>query len=213
MFYFHGTRKPNFPNTNISYDNYWKKVGFKVRCKLLEREEIFIKWIKDGSVLDLACGNSSLMKTINGEAMDISPLVIKEQKKLGVNAFVGDFNNPQLKKNYDYIVLSETLEHSSNPENIINKIRKHAKYLVISIPNSAFYRYRLGLLMGRFPTQWNYHPSEHLRYWSHKDSLDWLKAMKLKLVDCKSSNGFIGKNIWKNLLGHQICYLIKTDGN
>jgi len=44
--------------------------------------------------------------------------------------------------------------------------------------------------------------------------MDWLGAMGLKIIKCQSSNGFkIGKNLWKNLLGHQICYLTKTDEN
>jgi hypothetical protein len=61
----------------------------------------------------------------------------------------------------------------------------------------------------RFFTQWKSHPSEHLRYWSHKDFLDWLSAMNLDVVRAKASNGFELKDIWQNLFGHQICYLTK----
>lgn len=225
MFYFHGTRKPNFKDVqNLNYDDYWKFRGFRLRGKLREREYIFIDWIKDGSsVLDLACGNSPLLLELKNKkkclvkAIDISPTVINEQDKLGVSGFVGNFNDSDftLDKFYDYIVLNETIEHSAQPEMVIKRIKKHSRYLMFSIPNSAFYRYRIGLMFrGRFFTQWAYHPSEHLRYWSHIDFMDWLGAMGLKIIKCQSSNGFkIGKNLWKNLLGHQICYLTKTDEN
>jgi len=79
------------------------------------------------------------------------------------------------------------------------------------LPNSAFYRYRIGLMFkGRFFTQWLYHPSEHLRYWSHIDFLDWLKALNFNIIEFKSSNGPFLKNIWPNMFGNQICYLVKT---
>jgi len=50
------------------------------------------------------------------------------------------------------------------PEDVIKKMSKISKFLVITIPNSAFYRFRLQLLFGRFLKQWVLHPSEHLRF-------------------------------------------------
>jgi len=222
MFYFQGTRKPNFKNIQkINYDEYWRKRGFELRSKLMAREKIFFNWIKpDSSVLDMGCGNSRLLyelkqqKKCRSFGLDISDLVIENLKKMGIEGKVNDIENHnfQLSENYDYIILSEVLEHLREPEELIGRIKKQTNYLLISIPNIAFYRYRIGLgLKGRFPAQWVFHPSEHLRYWSHLDFLDWLKAMNLKLIKSRSSNGFgFLKNIFKNLFGHQICYFVQT---
>lgn len=227
-FFFFGTRKPNFKNIQyLDYDKYWQHRGVKIRRreKLRDREKIFINWIDKGaSVLDIACGDSPLLlnlKERNGcqvEGMDISSLIVNEQKKVGVSATVADINSEdfQLKKKYDYIILSEVLEHLVFPEKLLAKIKKQAKYLIISFPNSAFYRYRISFLFGgHFFTQWTYHPAEHLRFWSHIDFLDWLDALGFDIVKCEASNGLtFGPiklfNIWKNLFGYQMCYLVKS---
>ena len=222
MFYFHGARKPDFRNTKkINYNDYWRKRGFELRDKLIERENIFFEWInRYSSVADIGCGNSRLLFELKNKkncqvyGVDVSPLVIANLKKFGIkgeikNIEADDFN---LDGKFDYLILSEVLEHLQNPEDLILKLKKKAQYLLISIPNSAFYRYRFNLMFkGRFFTQWMFHPSEHLRYWSHKDFLDWLKALGLRPVKCRASNGFFLKNIFVNLFGHQICYLVENN--
>lgn len=224
MFFFHGTRKPDFRNIKkIDYDQYWKERGFKLRDKLLEREVIFFDWIKDNSlVVDVGCGNSRLISELKNKkncqvfGIDISSLVIDNLKQLGIKGKVAniesdDFN---LEQRCNYLILSEVLEHIRNPEDLILKIKNKADYFLITVPNSAFYRYRLGLMFkGRFFTQWRSHPSEHLRYWSHRDFKDWLKAMGLEILKVKPSNGFLMKDIFPNLFGHQICYLVKKNEN
>lgn len=226
IFSFSGTRKPDFKNIQyLDYDKYWQHLGVKIRDKgkLRDREMIFIKWIdKNSLVLDIACGDSPLLLTLKKEkncrveGFDISSLIIKEQNKVGVSALVVDISSDdfELDKNYDFIILSEVLEHLVFPEKLLAKLKGHAKYLIISFPNSAFYRYRISfLLKGRFFAQWVYHPAEHLRFWSHIDFLDWLDALGLKVVASKASNGLtIGPfklfNLWKNLFGFQMCYLV-----
>lgn len=222
MFYFHGTRKPNFEDMKkIDYDNYWQNRGFELRDKLMEREKIFFDWISPGSsVVDVGCGNSRLLfelkkkKKCKVYGIDISSLVINSLERKGIKGRAIDIESDSfsLDKHFDYLILSETLEHLRFPEDLILKIRGQSEHLLISIPNTAFYRYRLGLMFkGRFPTQWREHPSEHLRYWGHKDFLDWLKVMNLELIQSKASNGFLFKDIMTNLFGHQICYFTKPN--
>lgn len=221
MFYFKGTRKPDYTKTQkIDYDRFWAERGFEMRSKLLEREQIFFDWISEESkVLELGCGNSRLLWELKNKkrcqvlAMDISALAIQGLLKEGINAKVANIEDPNfsIEGDFDYIIMSEVLEHLRFPEDMIKKLSAHTNFFVLSVPNSAFYRYRLGLLVrGRFFTQWAMHPSEHLRYWSHKDFLDWLRAMNLEVVRSRASNGFWFKNFWSNMLGHQICYLAKT---
>src|SRR3989338_2341001 len=221
-FYFPGSRKPNFSKIKrVSYDDYWTERGFQMRSKLMEREVIFFDWITRGStVLDVGCGTSRLLFELKAQKQcrvsgaAISPLVVASLQQAGIDAFVANIEDSafQLIDHYDYIICSETIEHLSQPEELIAKLKAAADYLVPSVPNSAFYRYRLGLMFrGRFFTQWMSHPSEHLRYWSHTDFLDWLSAMGLTVVTFKASNGFELKDILPNMFGHQICYLAKTN--
>jgi methionine biosynthesis protein MetW len=229
MFYFHGTRKPNFKNiSNLDYNKYWDYQCPGLRDKLREREYIFIDLIKKNSkVLDIACGMSPFLiklkekKGCEVTAYDISSRAVEEQKKHGIRAEVNDISSPDFnpREEFDYVVMSEIVEHLVFPEKLINFLKRRTKYFLISLPNSGFYRYRWGLLFnGRFFTQWAYHPAEHLRFWTHIDFIDWLDALGLRVEKSVVSNGLnIGPiklyNLWPNLFGHQIVYLCRANND
>lgn len=221
MFYFRGMRKPDFKNIKkIDYDEYWRTRGFALRGKFMEREQIFFDWIAPNSrVLDVGCGSSRLLlelkekKNCSVLGVDSSAIVLEGQKKAGVEVRLGDIESTEFNVEgyFDYIILSEVLEHLRDSESLVSKLAPHARHLAISVPNSAFYRYRFGLMFkGRFFTQWRYHPAEHLRFWSHSDFLEWLSALGLDVEKTVASNGFWFKDICPNLFGHQICYLVST---
>lgn len=211
------------PLADFDYDAYWSARDVAIRKRLHDREEIFFDWIAPGSrVLDAAAGNSFLPRVLKEKKQcamtiyDISEKVIAAQAAHGldarkINLSDGSFH---LKSNYDYVILSEILEHLPFPEKVVAKIAPHTQFLIISVPNSAFYKFRLQLLGGRFFKQWAAHPSEHLRFWSHKDFLEWLDALGLHVIKTKASNGFdIGSlkvyRLFPNLFGHQMVYLCK----
>lgn len=224
-FYFPAMRKPDFKKMKFfDYNEYWKYRGLRIREEVRDREKIFIDWVKDGSkVLDLACGNALVLKELKQKkrcwvaGIDISSLIVEEQKKIGVPAAAKNITDDNfcLENHYDYIIMSEILEHIQYPEKLIEKVKNSADYFIISVPNSAFFRYRTDFLIkGRFFTQWACHPAEHLRYWSYTDFVAWLDALGLEVVDCKSAVGLSLGRIrldekWKNLFAHQICYLVK----
>jgi methionine biosynthesis protein MetW len=222
---FEGARLPDFRGIRaLDYDDYWKKRGFSVSGKLKQRERIFLEWIPKGArVLDVGCGNSRLPlvlkeKGCDVQVADVSALVLEGYRALGIGAVRLDLDRvaeAKLDGTYDVIVMSEVLEHTRNPEEIVARLSPHARRFALSIPNSAFYRYRLHLMFaGRFFTQWVHHPSEHLRYWSHLDFMDWLPAMGLEVEKIAASNGLLDrtglKDAWPNLFGHQICYLARV---
>lgn len=210
MFNFPNTQKPNFSNNrNFDYDTYWHARGKALNQKLKDRELIILDLIStQHRVLDIGCGNSLLPvkikeKGIDIEVADISEAIIKCFSDYQITSYLIDLDRPTekpLTKNYDVIILSEVLEHLKNPEVAISALKDSTKYFIITIPNSAFYRYRWHLLItGRFFKQWVYHPSEHLRFWSHIDFLDWLKAMELDLIDFYPANGFSLLGLWPKL--------------
>lgn len=229
MFLFPNTRKPNFGKIEpLDYNCYWQERGFALHKKLRERDNIILTLIPaEANILDIGCGNSRLPVALKDKGCqvtvaDISPEVLKGYSQSGLEGIVLDLGKiGQWENNlahYDYIILSEVLEHTTNPEEIITVLEKYTDNFLLTVPNSAFYRYRLHLMFsGRFFTQWVYHPSEHLRFWSHSDFLDWLSALNLSLVKSEASNGFtlFGflpglKNWWPNLFGHQIVYFCST---
>jgi len=217
------TRKPDFTQIKkFTYDDYWMQRGFRFNDRLKEREVIIFNLIKpEDKVLDVGCGNSRLglslkEKGCNVSVADISKIVLNEFEKVGIGTYFIDLVkldfNSILDAKWDAIILSEVLEHTPNPEDIIKELKKITDTIIITIPNSAFYKFRFHLLLsGRFFTQWISHPSEHLRYWSHTDFIDWLNAIGLKVIKHKSSNGIkILKDLWPNIFGFQIVYVCST---
>ncbi len=112
---------------------------------------------------------------------------------------------------FHYTIISEVLEHIPHPEKLLSDAGKLSEWIILSVQNSAFYRYRLGLMFrGRFFTQWIKHPAEHLRFWSNKDFMEWLDAIGFDIQNVQSSNGpHLLKDLWPNMFGHQICYLAR----
>lgn len=217
-------RKPDFTKIEkLDYEKYWEDRGFEIADKLKPREVIMRDLIPQGSrVLDLGCGISRLPialreKGVNIEIADVSKRVVEEYGKLGFLGHVRDIEDIRslkFDKVYDVIILSEVLEHTRNPEEIITALKPFTKKFLITVPNSAAYVFRYGLLFrGRFFTQWVMHPSEHLRFWSHIDFVDWLEAMELEVEKMIPSDGFTLRglmpwlpNLWKNFLGYRIVY-------
>ena len=221
LFYFKSTRKPDFQNVKkFDYEKYWEERGFTLRSKLMEREYVFFDWIpKESRVLDCGCGNSRLLYELKAKkgckvfGLDISQKVILELEKMGISGRVSDIEKDDFSdlNGFDFIILSEVLEHIKYPEDLIRKLKNHTKSFLISVPNSAFYRYRLHLMFtGRFFTQWAFHPAEHVRYWSHKDFKEWLTSQDVTLEKFKAASGFELKNIWPNMFCADGCYNIKT---
>jgi len=209
--------------SSFDYKVYWKNRNVKIRQRLLERERIFFDWVKPKTkVLDIAAGNSSLLSSLKKDKMcdvrafDISQEVVDAQNNAGVSASVRDVSsdNFNISDKYEFIILSEILEHLPLPEMLMKKMAGKSEFFLVSIPNAAFYKFRLQLLFGRFLKQWVFHPSEHLRFWSHRDFLDWVDSMGFDVVECEASNGLdVGPvkfyKYMPNMFGHQICYLLK----
>ncbi len=224
---FQGTRQPDFKHVEkIDYDAYWLHRGLAINEKLKEREELMFERIPSGArVLDVGCGNSRLPlvlrdKGVKVEVADISKVVLALYAEHTFITYTLDLEHPDTSPlaTYDYIILSEVLEHITNPEEVLAMLKPHTTRFLITVPNSAFYRYRFHLMFaGRFFTQWVHHPSEHVRFWSHIDFLEWLSAQGLVVEESVASNGFsffglmpFVKNLHKNLFGHQILYVCST---
>lgn len=222
---FLGSRKPDFRagRRALTYDDYWERRGFQARSKLCEREIIIRDLVPEGSsVLIIGCGTSRLPLALRDKGVmvtvsDIAPAAVELFTKQGFPGYVLDLERiaaGSVAGKYDLIIASEVLEHIRNPELAIGILAQHTRRFILSVPNSAFYRYRLHLMFaGRFFVQWANHPAEHLRYWSHADFLEWLDAMDLKVIRAIPSNGLsckglcpFMKDFWPNLFGHQIVY-------
>ena len=194
--------QPNNLPYKVDYDEYWK--NFKAFGPLnsfqKERAEFIANRISSNStLLDLGSGDGALMNylqlknnTIEITVSDNSDYALSHLKLFFKNVIkfdLNDINNYSFNQ-YDYITGLEVLEHIMAPELLLKSmISKSKKGVFISFPNSGYIFYRLRLLFGRFPLQWRYHPSDHIRFWTKKDLVWWLEKLDFKNYEIHSYEG------------------------
>ncbi len=200
------------------YEKYWQTRG---RSGIRPRYQIFSSWIVPGSsILDIGCGDGYLGemlvrdKRVSYRGGDISEegLKIARARGLDVIKLNAKVDLPQFEDDsFDYVIMSEFIEHLVNSEEIILQALGIARRgVLLSIPNVAYWKYRLQLLGGHFPKQWEFAPYEHLRFWSVKDFQYLIGALGIKIKACKASNGkVILRDLWPNLFGFQVCFFLQ----
>jgi methionine biosynthesis protein MetW len=215
---------PKMALQKLDYDEYWdqrRPGGVHPRYRLMG------DIIEAGSsVLDLGCGDGALLaylvETLQVESMgvDLSSQAVDRARNRGVQARVADIARADFcpSQPYDYILLSEVLEHLTDPEELLLRLKGIArKGLLVSIPNSGFWPYRLRLLFGRFPVQWAFHAGEHLRFWTVTDFVWWSRALGYRVKAIYASNGSSPLGLalfrWRpTLFGFQVLFWLTEDG-
>ncbi|MBA7510561.1 hypothetical protein ES705_02546 [subsurface metagenome] len=202
----------------MDYDSYWNKRNVST---ILPRYKIFADLInRKSKVLDIECGDGTCLwylkaeKDIEGEGLDISREAVTRCVKKGIRVNIADVSSSTFKidKKYDYIIISEVLEHIAYLEDLMRKVKGHFNKLVlVSIPNIGYYKHRIRMMFGRFPIKWAFHPAEHLRFWTVKDFIWWAKEIGFEVIDIRPYNGvpFVYK-LMPNLFCHQIVFFLKN---
>ncbi len=208
------------------YDAYWahkteQSMGQLSRYRRA-RAQVFEKIIApDATVLDLGCGDGAILhhlveqRSIKAYGIDLSPKAVAFARGLGLEVVEGDITAPlpgTLDREYDYIILSEVIEHLPDPEGLLLRLRESARVaLLVSIPNTGWWHHRLRLALGRFPLQWVVFPGEHLRFWTLADFRWWTQAQGFDLAQMHPYTGIPGlRRLWPSLFAQGIIYVLKN---
>lgn len=191
---------PRFSKGGLDYAYYWKSRSKSGNSALPKRFSIIAKLLTAKStVLDVGCGDGSLisyLKTvceITASGVDFSSEAISQAASKGIQCRQADIRSSFLSpgEKYDFIILSEVIEHIAEPEILLANLKQSFNNsLIVTIPNTGYLAYRLRLFVfGRFPMQWLHHPAEHLRYWTLKDFKDWSGVLGFKIKKLAASDG------------------------
>jgi methionine biosynthesis protein MetW len=200
----------DFPEMFDDYEMYHANV----KTGLVLRYELIKDWIMPYStILDVGVGDGLMaemcMKDKNAiiSGIDISNTACKKAKERGISVAVRDINyGLGLKSDeyYDYILFIEVIEHTVYPQKILLEAASHSrKGVIVTIPNSAYIKWRIQLLRGYSPRE----SFSHLHYWSIKDFELFCKKLDVQILEFKTDlPSWLLK--FKNLLGWQQCWLI-----
>jgi len=140
--------------------------------------ETIAGWISEGAhVLDLGCGDGSLLRHLNkvrrasGYGIEIDDNKVLASLKNGVNVLQADleaglsgFDNDS----FDYVILSLTLQAVQHTERIVKEMLRVGREGIVTFPNFGYWRHRVHVLMGRVPVsrelpyQWYDTPNIHV---------------------------------------------------
>lgn len=140
--------------------------------------EIIADLVKPNSkVLDIGCGNGELLeflkktKNIDGRGLEISQQQISQALQRGIPAIHGDAESDLSfypDNNFDFAILSQTIQATHRPKEILEEMLRIAEFAIVSLPNFANFRNRFHLLLKgtmpvnkSIPFQWYDTPNIH----------------------------------------------------
>lgn len=209
--------------TNLSWDEHWLsgKDRFATRLSVINR----VLNAKDGkvSVADIGAGAGDLLKLLlernkvskDSVGVDISKDGVERIQKLGLNGILADItgNDFKLSNQFDFVIMSEIIEHIRDVEEILLKLKSTGRYgIIITTPNLGYIWFRLRLLLGRFPQMPQLPPREHIRFWTVIDFKIWARQLGFKVNCVKGCSGFpVLYRLWPSLLANDVLYWIVND--
>jgi SAM-dependent methyltransferase len=154
-------------------------------------------------VLDVGCGAAenyqarvkSMVRSLS--CIDLSSVAVEQARKQGFDASQHDFGNKfKFSDNtYDRAICLEVLEHLFDPLYCVREIYRVLKpggKLVASVPNSGYFRWRLGMLFrldlpfsgSDFANPWR---ADHIRFFDQKSFARLFEVAGFEIETIKSN--------------------------
>ena len=177
--------------------------------------------IEQGSkVLDLGCGNGTLLKMLveekqcSGLGVDINQNNVIESIQKGLSIVQGDIDEGLKEfgdKEFDYVILNQTLQTTEKPDYVIDEMLRSGKKVVVSFPNFGYWRVRFYLFFkGKMPKSrllsfhWYDTPNIHLL--TVADFFEFCKERNIKITkSVYIKRGKISKNPFNQVLTNLLC--------
>jgi methionine biosynthesis protein MetW len=128
-------------------------------------------------VLDLGCGEGELLawlvenKQVLARGVEISSSQVRHAIARGVSVYQGDIDEGLADypdKAFDYVILSQTLQETRSPLEVLREMLRVGRRAIISFPNFGHWSVRIAMLLNGqapktklFPYNWYNSPNIH----------------------------------------------------
>ena len=124
--------------------------------------DLIANLVEDNSkVIDIGCGNGELLNFLSKnknskiQGLEINQKKVNKCVSKGLSVIQGDADKDlglYPEKSFDYVILSQTIQATLEPEKILTELTRIGKRVIVSIPNFGFWKVRLDLLVkGKMP--------------------------------------------------------------
>jgi SAM-dependent methyltransferase len=174
----------------ISFYSLWLRIDGDV--------SFFLEKGRNRTLLDVGCNEGRTLKIYsdNGflvHGIEANPVAGKSAKKKGFQVFIGDLTSFKSPQKHDVVVLSNVLEHISNPRPVLNKIFQILSdegELWISLPN------RNSMFRKLFKKHWiNWHVPFHYFHFDLNTLKDLLSSQGFTIFHYKT----VSPSLWISL--------------
>ena len=171
----------------------------------MKYHEFFVNNIEnDSKVLDIGCGFGSLTYDIAKKAREVIAidknryLIEKAMSKFNrenIEYLVGDATKYEFQEHYDYIILSNVLEHIKKRKTFLKNLKKFTNYFLIRVP--MLNRSWLSLYAKELGLDYRLDPTHYIEY-TLETFKNEMKAVELTIETFNIQFGEIWARI-KNL--------------
>ena len=160
-------------------------------------------------VLDVGCGDGDLLellartKNVDGRGIELSQEGVNASVTRGLSVIQGDADadlRDYPDNAFDYVILSQTIQATRNPREVMLQMKRIGRRLVVSIPNFGHWRVRLQLLWsGEMPRtrslDYNWYDTPNIHLCTVRDFVLLCEALDLRIDDAVSVIGNRAKRV------------------
>jgi methionine biosynthesis protein MetW len=180
-------------------------------------------------VLDVGCGDGELLellqttKRIDGRGVEISQRGVNRCVARGLSVIQGDADSDLTfypDKAFDYVILSQTLQATRNPKEVLTELLRIGERAIVSFPNFGFWRMRLSLFVrGRMPVTkelpFSWYDTPNIHFCTIRDFVDLCDAIGARVetaiaLDASGHKLAFSMPWWFwNFFGQQAVFLLR----
>ena len=184
----------------------------------------------NSKVIDIGCGNGELLNFLSKnknskiQGLEINQKKVNKCVSKGLSVIQGDADKDlglYPEKSFDYVILSQTIQATLEPEKILTELTRIGKRVIVSIPNFGFWKVRLDLLVkGKMPItsklNSTWFETENIHLCTISDFTDLCDQLNLKIkqtvtIASNKQKMFFGKpNKLANIFAEEAIFLIQN---